>query len=401
MTVSVAIVIPTRDRSDLAIAAIRSLLQIDDARLVHIIVSNNSSDAAHVRSLESFCERTADPHLVHIRPPAPLAMADHWDWAIGESLKRSDATHLALHYDRRISRPELGLLFDSAADRPDVPITYLIDVIFPLQSRFRIHQMPWTGGLCEIGTKRALRLASLGLLTDLWQAFPVLVNCVTPRTVLEQVRDRFGSYCASTSPESCFGFRFCAVASSYLHFDRPLAIHYGAALSNGMGYLRGDSSGTFDDFTRLFGDRPWLDAAPLPGLSLGQNSFYHEFCLARRQSGSAEFPPIDMVGYLNDLARGLYWIADPVRRGEIRDLLVSHGWRGDEDRPAAPPDSSAAGTLSERLARLRADHWRIRPEDLLATGLKSESRALRHARQYMRPPTADGSFLAPLGPVPA
>lgn len=398
MTTSVAILIPTRNRADLAIDAIRSLLAIADPRLLHVIVSNNSSEPGHVRRLSDYCERSPDSRLVHIRPPHSLPMAEHWDWAIGEALERSEATHLALHYDRRVSKAELSLLFDVATQRPDLPVTYLIDLIHEWQGRFFAHRMKWSGGVYEIRTSRALDLASRGALTDLWQAFPVLVNCITPRSVLERVRDRFGNFCASTSPESSFGFRFSAIAETYCHFDRPLAIHYGSARSNGLGWVRGETSGAFGDFLGLHGDRPWLDAAPIPGLSLGQNIFYHEYMLVRRAVGQDRFPPVEMEGYLRDLARGLLFVADPGRRSEMRDVLVSHGWKDDSEQPAAPRRPHLRERSRARMDQLRADYLSARAADLSTIGLRSEARALRCALSHSLAPTPN-AFLAPLEPL--
>ncbi len=396
---SVAILIPTRNRADLAIEAIRSLLAVDDPRLVRIIVSNNSSEPEQVRLLAEHCGRSPDPRLLHIRPPRPMPMAVHWDWAIGEALAHSEATHLALHYDRRISKPELGLLFDVAARHPDRPITYLIDQVLEWQGRFFVHKMEYSGGAYEICTARALELASRGLLTDLWQAFPVLVNCVTPRSVLEQVRSRFGDYCASTAPESCFGFRFCAIAESYVHFDRPLGLHYATARSNGLGYIRGETSGAFGDYLRLHGDRPWLDAAPIPGLSLGQNIFYHEYRLVQREAGDSRFPPVDMEGYLKDIARGLFWISDPDRRAEMRSVLVGNGWDGQAGPPALARHAWIRDRLKAGIDRLRVDHLSVRPEDFTSVGLRSEARALRLALEHVQAPSAHDAFLTPLEPV--
>ena len=401
MSTSVAIVIPTRNRADLAIEAIRSLLAISDARLLRVIVSNNSSEPGQVRQLADFCERSADARLLHVRPAQSLPMAEHWDWAIEQALDRTDATHLALHYDRRVSTPSFGHLLELTDAFPEMAITYLLDLVYPVPPRFRVHQMPWSGGLYEIRTSRALRLASQGLLTDLWQVFPVLVNCVTPRSVFERVRERFGTFCASTSPESCFGFRFSALEERYLHFDMPLGIHYASARSNGMSYLRGETSGTFGDFVRLFGERPWLDAAPLPGVSLGQNVFYHEYARVQRDAGPEKFPPVEMDGYLKDLARGLAWIDDPVRRSAMRDLLASHGWQEQEGTAAAttPDRPRLADRLRQKVSMLRADYLYARPGDLSGPGFAREARALHYARRDPRPPVQENDFLAPLQPV--
>lgn len=382
MTTSVAIVIPTRNRAWLAIEAIRSLLSIEDRRLACILVSNNSSDPRHATALAEYCEKSDDPRLIHIAPPRALGMADHWDWAVQQALERSQASHFALHYDRRISLPDFRLMLDLTARWPDRPITYLLDILYPALGRFFVQQTPWSGGLFEIATRRAVELASQGLLTDLWQAFPVLVNCVTPRAAIERVRDRFGSVCASTSPESCFGFRFAALQESYLHFDRALGIHYGYAHSNGMGYMRGDASGTFGDFLALHGDRAWLDAAPIPGLSLGQNSFYHEYRLVQQEVGTERFPPIDPAGYLRDIARGLRWVEQPAQRVQAEEALRQYGWSGIPDGGAeAAPAAPLAARLAAGARNWRADHLHVSADDLANTGLRSEARALRSAQR--------------------
>lgn len=403
MKTSVAIVIPTRNRADLAIAAIRSLLASSDPRLLHVIVSNNSSEPEHVRQLADFCAHSADARLVHIRPPRPLPMAEHWDWATQQALERSGATHFALHYDRRVSTPRLRRLFELTERWPDVAITYLLDAVYPLPPRFVVQQPAWTGDLYEIRTSTALQVAARGMLTDRWQSFPVLVNCVTPRAVIDRVRERFGDVCASTSPESCFGFRLCATEERYLHFDAALGTHYGYARSNGLGYVRGETSGTFADFVRLFGDRPWLEAAPIPGLSLGQNTFYNEYALVRREAGTERFPPIEMDGYLRDLARGLAWLSDPARRAGMREVLVRHGWTGDAAEhdvvPAAPPSPSLTERLRNALARLRADRLPLRRGSLSAIGFNEEARAVRYAQTFPPPPVAENGLLAALEPV--
>ena len=72
----------------------------------------------------------------------------------------------------------------------------------------------------------------------------------------------------------------------------------------------------------LWGDRPWLDAAPIPGLTLGQNILFHEYELVRRAIGGAPFKPIQMDGYLRELGQALMWVNDPVRAAEIVNLLT-------------------------------------------------------------------------------
>jgi glycosyltransferase involved in cell wall biosynthesis len=402
MAISVAIVIPTRNRADLAAEAVRSLLAIDDERL-QVVVSNNSSDPEHVSRLENFCARVADRRVLHLRPAHSLPMAEHWDWAIQQTLERTDATHVGLHYDRRVSLPQLPLLFDRVAERPDVTITYYLNIVYGGPSRFYVHHQAWTGGLYEMRTTRALELASTGMLTDLWPGFPVLVNCVTPRPVFERVARRYGNFCASTTPDAAFGLRLAGLEERYLHFDRSLGIHYAFERSNGLAYLRGDGSPVFADFMKLFGDRPWLDAAPIPGLNLGQNIFWHEYALARR--GSEErFPPMDMDAYLNDVARGLDSVTDETRRAGLREQLVRHGWREPETPP--PLTTTEVGPIRRvlrawrhKLLLFRLDHVTASPAERVRFGYKREAAALQDARTTSIPPLEESAFLTPFHPV--
>ena len=56
--------------------------------------------------------------------------------------------------------------------------------------------------------------------------------------------------------------------------------------SNGWGYLRGKETGAWADWIKLWGDRPWIDAAPIPGINLGYNVMFHEYNLVRRVAGA-------------------------------------------------------------------------------------------------------------------
>ena len=134
------------------------------------------------------------------------------------------------------------------------------------------------------------------------------------------------------------------------------------------------------------------------GLNLGQNIFYHEYMLVRREAGQDRFPPVEMEGYLRDLARGLLFVSDPGRRSEMRDVLVSHGWKDDSEPPAAPSRPHLRERLRARMNHLRADYLSARPTDLATIGLRSEARALRCTLSHSPAPTPN-AFLTPLEPL--
>ena len=152
-----------------------------------------------------------------------------------------------------------------------------------------------------------------------------------------RVRAKFGNICDSDTPDAAFLFRVCAVDEVRHHYDRALIITYGYTFSNGWAYFRGHQSGAWADWLKLWGDRPWIEAAPIAGLSLGYNVMFHEYNLVRRVAGD-RFPPIDQDRYLNHLGSSLSYISDLEERSKLRDILKAHGWREPAlELPAAKP----------------------------------------------------------------
>src|SRR3954452_4027560 len=94
------IVVPTRNRSKLAMAAADGLLREADAR-TRVLVSDHSSDEAQARVLAGFCRNHGDSRLAYLRAPES-SQAAHWDWALRQALARDETTHLTIHYDRKL-----------------------------------------------------------------------------------------------------------------------------------------------------------------------------------------------------------------------------------------------------------------------------------------------------------
>lgn len=379
-------VIPTRHRVTLAIRAIQSLLHHRED--VSVIVSDNSSSEDDVRQLAAFCGGIDDRRLVYLRPSAVLPMPGHWDWALEQALARTDATHFGIHYDRKLWKPDqLHFLAAACASAPDTLVTYGCDFTFPLRPRVAAWQTPTSGKLFEIRTSRVLDMTAQGMIYEMGHAFPILSNCMIPRHIFEKVRGRFGDLCNSSSPDSAFTYRFCAVEERYRHLDRAPAIVYSFAYSSGLSLLRGETTGgSWGDFTKLWGDRPWVPAAPIPEPSLGQNIIFHEYNLVRRAVGGERFPEIDHAGYLRELARGLAFISDTARKAKMRALLESHGWTEDPPPPRRP-------FYRRVLSRVRHP-WGFRQKTF-----GSEEEAIGYLLHHPLPLAATNPLLAPMEPV--
>jgi len=374
MTITIAAVIPTRNRASFAIAAFRSLLSQEAA--IEIFVSDNSSDAAPLRE---FC--STEPRVHYLRPPAELAMPEHWDWAMRKAMEISTASHFTVHYDRRISKP--GVWKDLAAAEsktPDMLMSFPLDAIAHEPPPLRLWQTPWTGKTFTIRTARVARLIADGKAVDLFHALPVLSNCIVPRAVLESIVARFGSVCDSNAPDTAFMARFLALYDRYVQFDRATGILYGSTRSTGLGYLR-NAGGDFSDYQKLWGGRPWLDAAPIPGINLGSNMLFNEYELVRRETGD-RLPPLDRAAALNDLGAHLRLIDDPQTKTDLRRILREHGWNGPEPEPYPRPDRFSSVRQAILMFGMR---WLgFRPATVSGFAFPNDDAAMRYALEYPR-----------------
>ena len=332
---TLAVVIPTRNRADLAIAACNALLAQWQPG-IQVVVSDNSTEPEHVERLADFCRRADPSRVSYVRPPAPLAMAAHWDWGVTTALERTNATHFHLHYDRRMFKPHhLRYALELMQRFPDDVVTWTMDQVVPTadgREMKAVWQVNWDGRCYAVRTARVTELTSEGRVVEMYLTYPFLSNCAVPRPVLVDMRQRFGSICNSTAPDSCFTYRFCAVRDRYIYLDRALLVAYAMHRSAGYGYLTGSGSGDFGDFTRALGEHQWLHAAPLPGISLGQNIMYHEYELVRKATHHPAFKPINRARYLKELASCLRFVEDLGVRDELSALLKLNGWDDTEER---------------------------------------------------------------------
>jgi hypothetical protein len=385
--VSVAVVIPTRNRPDLAVRAVRSLLDQDCA--LDIYVSDNSEPARRLTP-----DPGAGPRVTWLRPPREMSMPEHWEWALGEATERSQATHFSIHYDRKISKPNhWGQLAALAERSPETLISYPTDHVADHPPPLRLWQTPWTGKLFAVRTTRTAELLAAGHVTDIAHALPILSNCLVPRAVLTAIAGRFGSVCNSTAADAAFLSRFLTVAERQLHHDRPPSIAYAPHRSAGLGYLRG-GGGDFRDYLDRFEGKSWLHAAPVPGVNLGQNMLYHEYELVRRETGA--LPPLDRAAVLADLGFHLRWIDDPTLRAELAGILRDHGWTGPEPGPL--PVTPWRAKLSVKLQQARMRWLGHVPSMITGFSFPDDEAALRDGVRYPRAPQATHEHLALLEP---
>lgn len=98
------IVVPTRNRADLAANAISSILASRRPD-VSVIVSDNSSDERQKQELSAFCVSRREANLAYLTPPEPMSMTRHWDWAVTRAMTQKEASHISILTDRMCFLP--------------------------------------------------------------------------------------------------------------------------------------------------------------------------------------------------------------------------------------------------------------------------------------------------------
>lgn len=317
------IIIPTRNRADLASNAVRSALSQSGCGALNVMVSDNSTEPQETESLARFCQSAGDARLGYVRPPEPLPMSAHWDWAARQALERYDASHIAFLTDRMIFKPgALAQLSGIASQYPRKIISYMHDSVADDAQPVRLAQRSWTGALFKVEAARALQLSSRSTLHEL---LPRMLNCLVPRTVLCALRARFGQYFDSYAPDFNFCYRALALEDDIVFYDAALLIHYAFSRSNGASVSRGEMSKDRADYMAHINQARGYYATPIPRILSVHNAIAHEYCLVREETRSPQFPPLDKERYLRAIAGELYQMVNPQVRAETEALLAAHG----------------------------------------------------------------------------
>jgi hypothetical protein len=335
--VELVVVIPTRDRPDLALNAIRSVLSQPLDR-IRLIVSDNSTNEDHITALARVCEELSDSRLLYIKPPKPLSMTEHWDWAMHQSLRLFNASHFIYLTDRSIFKPHaLVNIMEIARLNPNKVVSYDWITIFDHEYPIEIEEKSQTGQLVEVLASRLLLLSSQSIFPH---CLPRMMTSCVPRMVIEAMSKRFGNVFASMSPDYNFCYRCLAVVDSILYYDVAAFISYAIQKSTGAA-AHGLSTEAANDFAASLsiGPLPKSFAAPIPDFETGTNYVLHEYCLVQHQVGFQKFPEVDRTKYLNSIAAEVAHNQNPPLKHQMQGLLQTIGYKT---------------PLAKRMARLYA-----------------------------------------------
>lgn len=345
------VVIPTRNRSAIAMNAIRSVLE---ARLsdVEVMVSDNSTSETEREALAAFCARLGEKRLRYVRPPEPLAMSAHWQWAIEQALGFYPASHVTYLTDRMMFRTgALAEALKLAAQYPDKIISYNMDRIVDHVRPIRVEQYPATQKLLEIETVELSRLLSQSVFHA---GLPRMLNCVVPREVFARMQGHFGDVFSSIAPDFRFCCRVIEMEETILYYDKSLLFHYALDRSNGASVSRGEASSDTDDFAaNLPVDNSRRNyATPIPQLITAVNAVFNEYLAFKQETNSSRFFDVDLEKYLQANAEEVQQFTDETLRAEMLALLVAKGFQNTDQNKTDQGQIGVGKRLGSKLKRV-------------------------------------------------
>jgi len=325
-----AVVIPTRNRSDLALRAIGSVLpQLPDGSVV--VVSDNSTHEQHKSTLRAYVQGLARDDVLYLRPPDDLTMPAHWEWAFSQVASIPTITHTTVLTDRMIFKQgAIHRLAQLIAESPGSILAYNHDMVDDYSTPVRLQCAAWSGTTLEVTSARLLEL-SAAISHD--TALPRMLNCIVPVEHLQKIRAVFGNVFDSVAPDYCFAYRTLSQVDSIRYLDEAFLVHGSLARSNAASIARGQSSPDSADFAAKLHGGSLSPAAPVPGFETNANTMISEYELIRRQTGQPKFVPVDMDAYFARIEVEISAIRDPSLSRKMRALL--HDSRGDSQGAAA------------------------------------------------------------------
>lgn len=324
MVYRITIVIPTRNRSDLAIRSISSVLDESGDMPLRLIVSDNSTEPAHSRALADYVASRQDKRTSLIRPSRSLAMTQHWEWAVSHALEDMEASHVLFLTDRMaFRRKALRDLMGTVRDLPHDVISYTYDRLDDFSRPVRFKPLPRSGHVFRVPSSKLVADSSR---MTFYSCLPRMLNCVAPRSHLMGLREKFGTVFESVSPDYCFCYRTLSFCESIVYVDKSLLVNFAQDKSNGGSISRGVPTRDSADFRDSLPGRI-NEHSPLPAIITVGNAVVNEYCAIRGTGAGAMFPEVATDKYLDFLALEIAQFLDRDLRSAGWRELTANGWK--------------------------------------------------------------------------
>lgn len=292
-----SIVIPTRNRPELAIIAIKSVLR-QDFDDFEVVVSDNSSEQ-HAPKLAEAVAALADSRVWYVRPPSELDMGEHWEFA----LQHARGDYVGYLTDRMAFRKDaLSRLHAQITTRGSHVISYSSSGILELERPYRLQRPPFSGRAETFRSEWVVSLLARSV--SPWGA-PCMLNSFTSSRVIAEMKAAYGTSMASVAPDVAFCVVLLDHVPDFDYLDVPLMVSYGVAWSNGAGFGSGRLNESAREFAARVERQGGLPFAPIPEIVNNHNIRANEYGKMRAAQRSGRFIELDLVSYCDELAAEL------------------------------------------------------------------------------------------------
>jgi len=324
--IRLAVVLPTRNRGELAVESVKSVLTSHDGEEIGIIISDNSTDAKDSSVLEKFVSK-AGSRVKLIHPKTPLGMTANWNYAMDYAMSVECFTHFTILTDRMLFKSDsIKRILGIISSYEDDVLSYTYDRIYDADTTRPIiyTKLPRSEDLIRIESARLLAMSAH---MSFPSCMPRMLNSVSPRQHLHKLKARYARVFSSISPDFNFCFLTLDICNSFIYYDRALLINYSQGRSNGASVSRGVMSRDSKDFLEHLDGRIINEYSPIPEIITVGNSIVHEYCNVQRQSHGKCYPEISIDSYRDRLAAEVYQYDDPHTRNRTLGILYSHSWK--------------------------------------------------------------------------
>lgn len=237
MTPLLSIAIPTHNRAQYAVPAIKSILSIDDPRL-ELVVSDTSTDgklAACIAKKDSDWAR--DPRFRYFRPQEKLDMTGNHNAVLAAT--SGEFVCLIGDDDTIVADALVAAAWAKAKAIDLIAPNVVANYVWPdFKSRFlgdrhasRLYLAPRIGGAMLIDSKVALANA-LSSATQGTDGLPKIYHGLVHRVVLEKIRQISGAYFHGSSPDVSGAIALALCSKRFLIVNYPLTIPGASGGSN-------------------------------------------------------------------------------------------------------------------------------------------------------------------------
>jgi|GEM_PF-5215416 len=314
----ITIVIPTRNRPELALIAAESARH-DQSADMQIIVSDNS-DIDLKEKLKKSIEDLDDNRINYISPAHVMSMAEHWEWAVAQA----QGEYVAVLSDRSVfKKNSLGFIRDILREKKVNVLSYIWDSLGGTAPPYIYTQRSYTNKVYKFESKYFIKLASRAIVTH---AYPRMLNCFVSNKLLKDIRKEVGQISASLAPDYAFCFRILDSTKEIYFYDYPAFIVHGDSVSNGFNYSRNTGSETVKDFFSL-AEKNIEKFAPIhsPLSHVPFNVEMLEYNYAMKNQKSGHFTPLNnQEFYIRSFAKASKLSSDGVDMTQVFNLLDNY-----------------------------------------------------------------------------